>query len=222
MTPRDQTGETAPEAPVPRRGGRPTREAAQRLDEDIQEAALALFLEHGYEGTSMAAVARSAGTTKASLYARFPSKEALFRSVVVWATHRSDWPVPEPEPPALDDLEGALSAIASSARRRALDPSMVQLTRIAVAEAARFPDLARQTHMVGWPRQRLVVELLLRHAGSGEIVAEDPEILAELFLARVAGMPARLASFNIKRDDADQELRQRVAIRLFLRSLRPT
>ena len=60
-----------------------------------------------------------------------------------------------------------------------------------------------------------------RH-GIGLIVAEDPEILAELFLAMVAGMPARLASFNIKRDDADQELRQRVAIRLFLRSLRPT
>ncbi len=170
----------------------------------------------------MAAIARSAGTTKPSLYARFASKEELFRSVVAWATHRSDWPLPEPEPPVLDDLEGALVAIARSARHRALDPSMVQLTRIAIAEASRFPELARQTHQVGWPRQKFVVQLLRQHAESGAIVAEHPEILAEHFLAMVAGMPARLASLNVQRDEATQEHHMGVAIQLFIRGLSPT
>jgi AcrR family transcriptional regulator len=171
----------------------------------------------------MDAIASAAGTTKASLYARFPSKEAVFSSVLEWAIQRADWPVREPDPPDLDDLEGALTAIASSALRRALDPSMVKLVRIATAQAARFPDIARRTHGVAsWPRQQLVIDLLKRHADAGTIVADDPEILAEHFLAMVAGMPARHASFGIVLDAAAQERRTQVAVQLFMRGLRPT
>src|SRR5438552_9008338 len=86
-------------APRARRGGRPTLEQAAQLDRDVREAALSLFLEHGYDGTSMDAIANAAGTTKASLYARFPTKEAVFSSVLEWAIQRDDWPTPEPETP---------------------------------------------------------------------------------------------------------------------------
>ncbi len=204
-----------------RRSGRPTLEQAARLDQSVRECALQLFLEHGYEGTSMDAIAREAGTTKMSLYGRFASKEELFLSVLHWATQRPDWPVPEPEPPDLDDLEGTLTAIAHTALQRALDPSMVQLGRIAVTQAARFPDLARRQAIAYWPRQQLVRDLLERHAATGAIVAEDPEVLAEHFLGMVAGMPARLASYGIVRDPADQDRHTQIAIELFVRSLRP-
>ena len=52
-------------------------------------------------------------------------------------------------------------------------------------------------------------------------MAEDPEILAELFLGMVSGVPARLASFGIVRDRPTQERHLQVAVRLFLRGLRP-
>jgi AcrR family transcriptional regulator len=204
-----------------RRSGRPTLEQAARLDESVRQCALRLFLEHGYEGTSMDAIAREAGTTKMSLYGRFDSKEELFISVLHWATERPDWPLPEPDPPDLDDLEGALTAIAHTARQRALDPQMVQLGRIAVAQAARFPDLARREVIAFWPRQKLVADLLRRHAATGAIVADDPDILAEHFLGMVAGMPARLASYGVVRDPADQDRHTQTAIELFVRSLRP-
>jgi AcrR family transcriptional regulator len=188
----------------------------------VRECALRLFLERGYEGTTMDAVAQAAGTTKVSLYARFASKEALFSSVLEWATRRTDWPAPEPDPPDLNDLEGALTAIANSALHRALDPAMVSLSRIAVAQASRFPDIARRTQaVVFWPRQQLVIDLLRRHAASGAIVADDPDVLAEHFLAMVAGMPARIASFGVRRDPQVQDHHTRVAVRLFVRSLRP-
>jgi len=204
------------------RSGRPTAEQAARLDRDVRECALQLFLENGYEGTTMDAVARAAGTTKVSLYARFASKEALFSSVLEWAIQRTDWPVPETEPPDLDDLEGALTAIAHSALRRALNPAMVNLSRIAIAQASRFPEIARRTQAASfWPRQQVVIDLLTRHARSGTIVAVEPEILAEHFLAMVGGMPARLASFGMRRDPAVQEQHTMVAVRLFVRSLRP-
>ena len=206
-----------------RRGGRPTLEEATHLDKDVREAALKLFLEHGYEGTSMDAIASAAGTTKASVYARFPGKEAVFRAVMEWAVQRADWPVPEPpEPDPGDDLAAALTVIAQAAVRRALDPSMVKLGQVAIAHAARFPELAGRAYAAGyWTRKQLVTDLLRHHARTGAIAADDPDILAEHFLGMVAGAPARLASFGIVRDAADTERHTRTAVGLFLRSLRP-
>jgi len=202
-----------------RRAGHPTREETAQLDHDLREAALQVFLDRGYEGASVAAIAEAARTTKASLYARYPSKEALFGAVVTWAMGRTDWPYQEPPPPPFDDLEAALMAIAVAAHRRALDPSMVQLSRIAIAQAARFPDLARRSAVT--PRQQLVVDLLKHHVAEGTIVADDVEILADHFIGMVAGMPARRASLGVIRSARDEQRRLEVAVGLFLRSLRP-
>ena len=49
---------------------------------EILTLATALFLEKGYAGTSMSALARACGIQKASLYHHFPSKEALFVACV--------------------------------------------------------------------------------------------------------------------------------------------
>src|SRR5882724_4002690 len=55
-------------------GGRP-RNAA--LGERILEATRALLAEHGYQGLSIGAVARAAGTTRPSVYLRFAGKQDL-------------------------------------------------------------------------------------------------------------------------------------------------
>ena len=44
----------------------------------IREAALQLFLEQGFHGTSMRQIARQAGVALAAIYNHTPSKEALF------------------------------------------------------------------------------------------------------------------------------------------------
>jgi AcrR family transcriptional regulator len=208
--------------PDTRPRGRPTVEQAAQLDRDVREQALQQFLEHGYEGTTMSGIARAAGTTKVALYARFPTKEALFSSVLEWATHRPDWPFPEPELPDFEDLEEALTAIATASVRRALDPALIQLGRIAIAQASRFPDIARQTYSASsWRRKDLVVDMLRRHASTGAIVADEPELLAEQFIGMVSAAPARLASFGIVREPAEQEHYIEVAVRMFLRALRP-
>jgi len=187
----------------------------------VRECALRLFLEQGYDGTSMDAIAEAAGTTKVTLYARFDSKEELFSSVLWWALQRHDWPQPEPAPPDLDDLRGALWAIADAALRRAIDPALIKLSRVAATHALRFPEIARRTHLIGSLRFQLLIDLLKRHADKGAIVAGDPAILAEHFLAMVSGAPARLASFGIVRDGSEWRRRLEIAIDLFLRGLRP-
>ena len=54
----------------------------ERRRPQVLDAALGLFLEHGYEGTSMAAVAEAAGVTKPVVYACFPGKDELFRALL--------------------------------------------------------------------------------------------------------------------------------------------
>lgn len=56
-------------------GNRPTREV-------IVEHALDSFSEIGYEGTSIRAIAALAGIQPASIYAHFPSKEALLWGII--------------------------------------------------------------------------------------------------------------------------------------------
>ncbi len=55
----------------------PARRRPQILD-----GALRLFLENGYDGTSMDAVAEAAGVTKPVIYDAFGSKDALFRALL--------------------------------------------------------------------------------------------------------------------------------------------
>jgi AcrR family transcriptional regulator len=68
------------------RGARDARERAAHLGPErrrplVLDAAFELFLEHGYEGTSMDAIASAAGVTKPVVYACYPSKEELFKAL---------------------------------------------------------------------------------------------------------------------------------------------
>src|SRR4030081_3886138 len=65
----------------------PPRERAAHLGPGrrrplVLDAAFELFLEHGYDGTSMEAVARAAGVSKPVVYDCFASKEELFTALL--------------------------------------------------------------------------------------------------------------------------------------------
>ena len=51
--------------------------------ERIQQTAIALFSEHGYEHTSLREIAEQLGVTKAALYYYFPNKDTLYERVVI-------------------------------------------------------------------------------------------------------------------------------------------
>ena len=65
-------------------GGTPTSDARSRTDTRarIQQIAVELFTEHGYEGTSLREIAEQLGVTKAALYYHFKSKEDIILSLV--------------------------------------------------------------------------------------------------------------------------------------------
>jgi len=56
--------------------------------ERILRAAASQFRQHGYNGTSMADLAREVGVTKSSLYHHFPSKQALLSEILEFTVER--------------------------------------------------------------------------------------------------------------------------------------
>lgn len=64
------------------KGGRPRQDQAGEAERRLLDAALQRFLACGFEGTSCEDIARAAGASKATLYARYANKEALFEAVV--------------------------------------------------------------------------------------------------------------------------------------------
>ena len=75
--------------------------------QEIVEAAAALFVEQGYERTSMSAIARRVGGSKATLYGYFASKEELFRAVLEFDVGRGAVTM-VPDFPGRRDLRAAL------------------------------------------------------------------------------------------------------------------
>lgn len=204
---------------VTSRRGRPTQAEAEELHQKLRKVAIATFVNNGYDGTTMDAIARAAGITRRTLYARYPDKRAIFLDVIPWAltlrTARDCAPSPND-----DDLATALTAIARGSLARALDPDTLGLTRIAMNESARFPEFALSAQTMTWSaRQREVMELLRRHQEAGTIQVDDLEASAGQFLAMIELLPQRLADFGIYRTKEEEERHIHHAVNLFLRGV---
>lgn len=203
-----------------RQAGRPTREETARLDEEIRLAAVRAFIDRGFDGVTMEEIARAAGVGKPSLYARYSDKVELFAAVVPWALQHLKWSAPDI---VIDDgdLRASLLSFARAAYARSVDPMMVGLFRMAMAESPRFPQIALTAdEITRSPLVRLVVELLQRHAADGELDVADVETAAEHFVGMVHLTPLTFAAFGFRRDDASDDAQLRSAVDLFLDGIR--
>jgi AcrR family transcriptional regulator len=202
-----------------RRTGRPTQAEVAELEDRLHHAALDAFLERGYDGTTIEAIASAAGITRRTLYARFPDKRALYVAVITQARTRLTWDQPD-FTVDFSDLRSALSAIARSAVARAVNPEVVRLERVVMTESGRFPELVifgRSTPLS--PRMQTVMDLLRRHESEGTITIDDLDLAAEQFLAMVSLMPARLAAVGVYRPQEVEERHIEHAVTLFLRGV---
>ncbi|MFV8047941.1 TetR/AcrR family transcriptional regulator [Mycobacterium sp. 48b] len=200
------------------RRGRPTQAEAKELDVAVRKAAVATFVECGYDGATMESIAKAAGVTKRSLYARYPDKRAVFVDVIPWALSRFEARAAEID--SGENLEGALFAVGRVALERAVDPQNVRLARIAMNEIGRFPEFSVTAESMMWSgRQRVVTELLRRYQAEGVLKVDDIELAAEHFLAMVEALPGRFADFGIFRTAEQNERHLQQAVSLFLNGI---
>lgn len=141
----------------------------------ILDAAAAAFLEAGYDGTTLEAVARRAQVSTGTLFKRFPTKAALFEAIMerIWETG--------PDGPAAPDasslpVRDALRAIGRDYARLLRAPGVEGLFRVIVAEVNRFPELGRALYERGKKPylDRLHVQLKAAAADGAVSIADIP------------------------------------------------
>jgi len=149
----------------------------------VLDAATELFLAHGYGAVSMDGVARQANVSKATLYAHFASKDALFATIVHerGVTNQLDATL---FPEHVADLRAAMEAIGLKVMRFMLQERTLAIYRVALAEAARFPELGRVFFENGprkfcsWAERWLALQ-----QAAGLVRPADIKVATEQFMA---------------------------------------
>lgn len=150
---------------------------AQAKASQIRRAAQKLFLAHGVGATSMDAITAEAGVSKQTVYAYFPSKEALLSDVLHSLVAGGDQPWAT-EPSAQErlaswaDLETALTDLSMSVIRTLMDPEYLATVRVVVAETGSNPEY-------GALFRRTVAERILRSVRAVLKKAADDGLLPE-------------------------------------------
>ncbi len=173
----------------------PGRPRNAQADEAILDAVLTLLAEgQSAAALSIESVAARAGVGKATLYRRWPNKEAL----LVDAVRSMKGPIPELGGTSVrDDLIAVVTANRSS---RAREFGIV--TACLLPDLLRDSELHRMHHMVMEPRREVMRGILRRGIASGELRAD---LNIELTLLMLGGSSMMQGMFDIRTGVTDQE-----------------
>ena len=179
--------------------------------------AQALFLRHGYAGTSVNAVVREAGGSLATLYAEFGTKEGLFEAVMrervgdaFGAAGTAD----------SGDVATRLMRLARRIHERTLSPDSLGLYRLAIAEGPRLRALRQAVLDAGLDAfLSQLATLFARWSRAGDLAIDDAGLAARQFLALVQGQHQFIAGCGGARRIPVNERRQHLvaAVEAFLR-----
>ena len=187
----------------------------------ILQAAGKAFLENGYGRTSVDRIAREAGVSKATIYTRFASKDALFMAVVDRERLRRH--LDEALTADGQSFDARLTAWARSMVTVFVDPVTVNVYRMVVAESARFPELGRAFYRSAPLAARShLAEMLLTHGATAGLTIDDPAQAAGDFIGLLRGdLHLRaLLDADHRPDAAEVRAAADHAVRVFLRAYR--
>jgi TetR/AcrR family transcriptional regulator, mexJK operon transcriptional repressor len=164
----------------------------------ILEAATEAFLRNGYRGTSMDEIAEEAAVSKQTVYKHFADKKRLFFEIVSSAVDEVSDPVHELVVNLQDsgDVEADLRDLARRQLAMVMQPRLMQLRRLVIAEAGRFPELGRTFHERGPGRTMdALATAFERLAERGALQLDDAQLAAAQFNWLVMSIPLNQAMF---------------------------
>ena len=162
----------------------------------IVEAATTVFLANGYLGTSMDEIASLAGVSKQTVYKHFADKERLFSEIVTATVDEIADPNHDEVLKLKDtgDVERDLGEFARRQLRAVMEPRLLQLRRLVIGEAGRFPQLGRLFYERGPARTIDALAMMFdRLASRGALALDDPRLAAAHFNWLVMSIPLNQA-----------------------------
>lgn len=199
------------------RKGRPSLDDAERLVDDIMDQAIRLFMEQGYEVTTVEAIAAAAGISKRTYYTRFAGKPEVFEAVILRYVERNVTEIPHMDVPALP-LADRLYRMGEHLLEWVLQPDVLGIYRMTIAEVRRFPELAKMVAEYAVVDSARAFEPVFREAAGGVLDDESITFIANQFLQVVSAEPFHRAIQGIEAPGVDEEKRCRLrrSVELFL------
>ena len=195
---------------------------SDRKRKAVLDAATNAFLSKGYDGASIEDIASLAKVSKPTVYRFFADKETLFAEIVFATTGQVNTEMHE----AVKKLAGSntvekdLTHLARKFLQVLMQPEMLRLRRLVIANAERFPDVCRAWYDQGFER------MLSALAGCFEALAKrkllrsgDGALAAQHFVGLLLWIPVNKAMFSgdvNASTDKDLERYARSAVRAFL------
>jgi AcrR family transcriptional regulator len=186
----------------------------------ILDGARRVFFERGFEAASMNDITRAAGVSKGTVYAYFPSKEALFAALVgiekgEQAERLLDLDRRNPA------IEQVLETLGVRLIMKISSPEAVARLRLVVGVAPRFPEIGRAIYEAG-PKfaTAKLGDYLAAMAAEGRIAVDEPHRAARQFLDLCLSDISRRTIFGLETDVTEEEAHAmvRAATAMFLRA----
>ena len=199
-------------APEPEAGRAELRRAA------FLKAARDVFLEYGYEAANIAEIVKRAGGSLSTLYAQFGGKKGLFEAMID-ARVTDLTKQMQIELAAHAPLREGLKRIGEAFLFKQLEAEALDVFRLMVAQAKKFPELAET-----WGKRapeavrRALAEYLMDRAKAGEIKISNPELAAAVFFDLVRARIQFRALLMPSYQPTETEVRETVdrAVKVFL------
>ncbi len=160
----------------------------------ILEGAVKVFTKNGFDASSMDHIAEVAGVSKRTVYNHFPSKEALFQSIVADFLKQRDVIKPMKYTSALS-LEEQMKEFARAELFLIDDPVRRGLSKLFTSVFLMDVDFGRKTRSQYDPYKEFIVWLNSAKEDN-KLSFQSPELTARLFYGMVEGCLTYPALFS--------------------------
>ena len=189
----------------------------------IIEGARQIFMRDGFDGASMNDITRAAGVSKGTVYAYFPSKEALFEALIredrrVQAEQICRYSADD------EDVAAVLRELAHNLVAAVARPGHMAHLRTVIAASAKFPSIGHAFYEAGpmYGAGRLAV-YLDRQVKAGRLKIDDTNRAAFQFIDLCLARPLKQMLFCVIEalDPAEMEKAIDSAIAVFMAAYGP-
>jgi AcrR family transcriptional regulator len=147
----------------------------------ILDAAFAAFMKSGYATTSTLEIATRARVSKRELYALVGNKQEMLIACIRERAKRFDVPVDLPVPRDRETLERVLASFGTKLVQEVSHPAVIGVFRLAIAEVAQAPEVARAVDSIGRETSRTALRKIMAQAHATGLLTGSPTELAQQF-----------------------------------------